>query len=241
MINATTGVFTWTPGYGQAGDHTLHFTATDPSGATATIESCCCTSPTSSGRRCSTRPTTRRLWACRSLSRSRPPTWTPARRSVTRAINLPAGASINAQTGQFQWTPGPSQAGDYVVTLQVSDGQATSTQNILIAAAVQPTLPGVTIVLTPSFPAIPGQQVVVNAIAEQRGTDHQLGRHNQRPAGDPQCQRPAPRSPPAPPGQTLIPATATDAGRLDRHRHDLPRRCATRLTGPRRSSRSTTR
>lgn len=81
------------------------------------------------------------------------------------AINPPSGAAVNAQTGQFRWTPGPSQSGDYVVTLEVSDGQATTTQNILIQAAVEPQLPSVTIVLTPSFPAIPGQQVVINAVA----------------------------------------------------------------------------
>ena len=37
-LNASTGLFTWTPDYGQAGDYTLHFTATDPSGATATLD-----------------------------------------------------------------------------------------------------------------------------------------------------------------------------------------------------------
>ena len=31
-FNASNGLFTWTPGYGQAGDHTLHFTAADPVG-----------------------------------------------------------------------------------------------------------------------------------------------------------------------------------------------------------------
>ncbi len=79
---------------------------------------------------------------------------------------MPPGASLNAQTGLFQWTPGPSQGGDYVVTLQVSDGQATTAQNILIRASVQPALPNVTIELTPSFPALPGQQVTINVIAD---------------------------------------------------------------------------
>ena len=81
------------------------------------------------------------------------------------AINLPSGATLNPQTGEFDWTPGPSQAGQYVVTLQVSDGEVSSSQNILIQASVQPHLPSVTIVLTPSFPAIPGQQVIIDAIA----------------------------------------------------------------------------
>ena len=109
--------------------------------------------------------------ACRSSSPSRPPTSTPARPSAIRPSTCPSGATINPSTGEFSWTPGPSQAGDYVVTLQVSDGQATSTQNILIVASVQPQLPSVTIVLTPSFPAIPGQQVRDQRDRQQRRAD----------------------------------------------------------------------
>ena len=55
--------------------------------------------------------------------------------------------------------------------------QATSTQNILIQAAVQPVLPSVTIVLTPSFPAIPGQQVMINAIASSVAPITESRRH----------------------------------------------------------------
>ena len=131
------------------------------------------------------------------------------------ALNLPAGASIDPTTGQFPWTPGPSQAGDYVVTLQVSDGQATSTQNILIRAAVQPQLPGVTIVLTPSFPAIPGQQVMINAIAGSVAPITSLTRHAQRPAADPRRQRP---------GHDHRRRARPDAHRGDRDRPGRPRR-----------------
>ena len=138
-FNALTGVFSWTPGYGQAGDHTLHFTVADPVGATRTLDVL--------------------LHVAHVV---RPPVLNTPNHQATLGVPLvpdpgdrsrcrdhahvlrdqpPLGAAINPQTGQFQWTPGPSQAGDYVVTLQVSDGQATSTQNILIVASVQPQLP----------------------------------------------------------------------------------------------------
>ena len=141
--------------------------------------------------------------------------------TLLRRSTCPTGATINAQTGQFQWTPGPSQAGDYVVTLQVSDGQATSTQNILIQAAVQPQLPSVTIVLTPSFPAIPGQQVVINAIASSVAPIASLVvTFNGQPL-DAQCERP---------GHDHRRRARPDAdhgdgdrpGRLDRHGDGLP-------------------
>ena len=37
FFNRTTGLFDWTPNYGQAGQYTLHFGATDPGGNQATI------------------------------------------------------------------------------------------------------------------------------------------------------------------------------------------------------------
>ncbi len=38
------------------------------------------------------------------------------------ASNLPAGASFDAETQQFSWTPGYTQAGEYTVTFTASDG-----------------------------------------------------------------------------------------------------------------------
>jgi hypothetical protein len=37
-LGAASGLFTWTPAYGQAGDTTLHFVATDPGGLIATTD-----------------------------------------------------------------------------------------------------------------------------------------------------------------------------------------------------------
>jgi hypothetical protein len=40
------------------------------------------------------------------------------------AENLPSGASIDAQSGTFSWTPGFDQAGEYSITIRVSDGES---------------------------------------------------------------------------------------------------------------------
>ena len=49
------------------------------------------------------------------------------------ASNLPSGATFNATTQTFSWTPSYSQAGAYAsVHLQVSDGQLTASENITI-------------------------------------------------------------------------------------------------------------
>jgi len=51
------------------------------------------------------------------------------------ADNLPAGATINAASGAFDWTPTFAQAGSYTVRFRVSDGIAEDTQYVTIAVA----------------------------------------------------------------------------------------------------------
>src|SRR5262249_31085912 len=81
------------------------------------------------------------------------------------AVDLPPGAKLDATTGTFTWTSVPGQNGDYPVTFIASDGTASSTQTVLVRAQVQPTLPQVLIVQTPSSPAVPGQAVQIQVTA----------------------------------------------------------------------------
>ena len=56
----------------------------------------------------------------------------PLTYSVT---NLPSGATFNAQTGAFAWTPVPGQAGTYTVTFRAGDGAATALMPVSIIIA----------------------------------------------------------------------------------------------------------
>ena len=74
------------------------------------------------------------------------------------ALGLPEGATLDPQTGAFAWTPGPAQTGDYSVQFSVSDGELIDDRSRSCSApTISPVLPQVTIELTPSFPAVPGQ------------------------------------------------------------------------------------
>src|SRR6185503_6098038 len=81
------------------------------------------------------------------------------------ATGLPTGAQVDPSTGVFAWTPGPAQAGDYPVLFSVSDGTATTTRTALLRATAAPVLPQVRIELTPTFPAAPGDTVLVHVSA----------------------------------------------------------------------------
>ena len=48
------------------------------------------------------------------------------------ATNLPTGASLDATTGSFTWTPSDGQVGTYVVTFMVSDGSLTDSETVTI-------------------------------------------------------------------------------------------------------------
>ncbi|NJL77654.1 MAG: tandem-95 repeat protein, partial [Richelia sp. SM2_1_7] len=79
---------------------------------------------------------------------------------------LPEGATLNAETGKFNWTPNPGQVDNYSINFSVSDGIVTTTENALIKVALLATNPTVNLDLTPSFPVIPNQSVTVTAFAD---------------------------------------------------------------------------
>ncbi|SDX82397.1 S-layer homology domain-containing protein [Paenibacillus sp. CF384] len=57
------------------------------------------------------------------------------------ASNLPAGASFNASSRVFSWTPTYSQAGVYAVTFYVTDGTSTVSEDVQINVVDGPTPP----------------------------------------------------------------------------------------------------
>ncbi|WP_353955672.1 putative Ig domain-containing protein [uncultured Sphingobium sp.] len=159
------GEIQWTPGYAQAGDHILRFTATDPLGAVDTID---VTVRVANVNRLPVLDEGFHAFLIGEEKRFTVRASDPDSEDVLTfsAEDLPEGATFDAVTGEFVWTPGPGQAGDYAVTLIADDGRAKVRQTILLRATIEPVPPVVRLELTPSFPAAPGQNVLIHAVAD---------------------------------------------------------------------------
>ena len=136
-LNPATGVFSWTPGYEQAGSYTVTCTATDNFGAASA-------------------PVTASITIAHT---NRPPVLTPvSAKSVAEgglltftvvaadpdgdalalgATSLPSGAGFDPASGVFSWTPnfGTSSATPYAATFTANDNSATATQTVAITVS----------------------------------------------------------------------------------------------------------
>ena len=165
FFDQASGLFEWTPNFDQAGDYTLRFTATDPGGLKDTL-------PVQVSVADVNRPpvpvfTNHQATLGETLRftvRGTDPDSNETLRFATRG--LPQGATLDAVTGAFVWTPGPGQAGDYLVIVSITDGKATVERGLALRATQLPVGPAVTISLTPSFPAVPGQPVAITVLAD---------------------------------------------------------------------------
>ncbi|MCC6856891.1 MAG: putative Ig domain-containing protein, partial [Microbacteriaceae bacterium] len=163
-FNPETRLFTWTPGYDQAGVYELVFGVRDTLGAIG-----------------------RATGLVQILNVNRPPVfaapdahqltvgqvfrWTagaadPDGAAVTFAIaNRPPGLVFDAAAGTITWTPVGAQMGRDDLPITVSDGLSSVTQLLTLVVAGSPVPPAVRVELTPSFPIIPGAQVVLQVAA----------------------------------------------------------------------------
>ncbi|MEK7514586.1 MAG: putative Ig domain-containing protein, partial [Patescibacteria group bacterium] len=135
-FNASTRTFSWTPTFAQAGNYTVTFIVSD--GALQASQNVPITV----------------------TNVNRPPTFTgvgdktiskgvllsfvmtatdPDGDALTySATNLPTGATFNASTRTFSWTPTLTQVGSYTVTFSVKDAVLTTTTNVVIAVVNNP-------------------------------------------------------------------------------------------------------
>ncbi len=165
FFDTASGLFEWTPGFDQAGDYTLRFDAIDPGGLMDTIA---VQVSVADVNRAPVPLFTNHQATLGETLRFRVGASDSDRNETLRfaARGLPEGATLDAANGDFAWTPGAGQAGDYLVIVAVSDGKATTERGLALRATQVPVGPSVTIALTPSFPAVPGQPVAITVLGD---------------------------------------------------------------------------
>ena len=86
----------------------------------------------------------------------------PAQTLIYSANNLPEGAALDNNNGEFAWTPGVTQVGEHTVEFCVSDGELSDCETITITVSwlAQPTAP---IAVNDSYAATAGEPLVVDA------------------------------------------------------------------------------
>ena len=133
-FDARTGIFKWTPGYGQAGDYSFSFQARDPSGATSQASVSLAIANVNRAPVLTVSNHVALLGRALSFQVGGvdPDTGSVLTYSAT---GLPDGASLDALTGTIRWTPGAGQAGDYLVMARVSDGLTSTALPLIIRAA----------------------------------------------------------------------------------------------------------
>jgi autotransporter-associated beta strand protein len=133
-INASTGVFSWTPAPGQVGVFSVTVRVTDNGtpamSATQTFKiTVDDLAPVFS--RTANQVIGKLTTLTLAISASDPAN--PAEKLTYSLDAAPAGASINPTTGAFTWTPGASQLGDFTVTVRATGtGSLFSTQSFNI-------------------------------------------------------------------------------------------------------------
>ncbi|MGE5372322.1 MAG: putative Ig domain-containing protein [Solirubrobacterales bacterium] len=129
VFDAVSGTVYWTPNFFQSGSYPVQFAATDGSlsnnaSVTITVNNV-------------NRPPVLEPIADQTVDEAQALQFTaaatdPDAEALTfSASNLPSGAAMSA-SGVFTWTPGYDQAGNYVITVTVSDGAATDSKTVAI-------------------------------------------------------------------------------------------------------------
>ena len=130
-LNASTGAFSWTPGYTQHGSYSVTFKVTTSSGKynskTITI-----TVSNVNGAPVLSAIGSKTVAENAALTFTLSATDPDGGTLTYSATGLPTGATLNASTGAFSWTPSYTQANTYNVTFTASDGTLSSSQAITI-------------------------------------------------------------------------------------------------------------
>ena len=164
-LDQNTGKFVWTPSYEQAGEYTFKFATLDAYSGRASqdIKVLVDNVDRTPTLKISDRGTTIGKEVKFTLDAKDPDLNTVI---TYAAQDLPLGATLNVNTGEFKWTPTAGQLGNYLIKFSISDGEITVERTATIKVLNQIDPPKLILDLTPSFPVLPGQKVVVSALAD---------------------------------------------------------------------------
>jgi hypothetical protein len=132
VLDPTTGVLNWTPDYTQAGSYDVKLKVTDSEGLSAEISLL-------AGVTDMNRPPQLQAVEAKTVNEGAALTFALSAsdedtdNTLAFSIdNLPVGATLDTENGEFSWTPGFDQAGDHTLSAIVSDKTAESTTTISI-------------------------------------------------------------------------------------------------------------
>ena len=137
-LDATSGSFSWTPEYDQAGTYSLNAKVSDGTAESSTTISITVNDVNrppeveEGGSVTVTVGETARL----NFSASDP----DGDNLTFESSDLPAGASLNASSGEFIWSPSEDQTGNFTFTVKVSDGKdsAEATGSVTVNPKPEP-------------------------------------------------------------------------------------------------------
>lgn len=134
-FSSSTGEFFWTPTYEQSGGYQIDFNVTDSFGGSdntqvsVTVENVNRPPSIEGAEKKSVRENQQLSF----VLTGNDPDKEDEGKIKLRAATLPVGASFDANSGAFSWTPTFDQAGKYAIEFQVTDGQGASvTESVLV-------------------------------------------------------------------------------------------------------------
>ncbi|MGE4182659.1 MAG: putative Ig domain-containing protein, partial [Limisphaerales bacterium] len=159
-----TRLFSWTPGYDQAGVYQIVFTARDSSGALGSARSLVQVLNVNRPPEFQA-PTANQILAGQPFSLPIAAA-DPDGDAITYSLGQrPAGMTFDAEFGVVTWTPVGAQAGRYDLPVTVSDGRESVTQLLTLVVNTLARPPSVRIDVTPGFPVVPGANVTLQVTA----------------------------------------------------------------------------
>ncbi|MCB1494121.1 MAG: hypothetical protein KDJ77_20325, partial [Rhodobiaceae bacterium] len=164
-FDGATGVFTWTPGYEQAGQYVLRFAALDSAGGQTQRDVVINIANVNRAPELTVENQAVALGETLDivLTAGDPDSEDTPQLSIE---NLPAGATFDSATGRFTFSPDIGQIGDLVVRVAADDGQTRTVVPMVVRVTREPEGPVAILNITPSFPSRPGQTIVISTIAD---------------------------------------------------------------------------